>query len=171
MIFLYTYYIIISLSLSRTYIAQLLHTLEHDPIPREGAGVEKRREVARRGRALNGKDRNLRQEAQGCVVNISINLYICLSIGNKREVTHTNTRQEQHHTTHDKNNTTHDHTKNHPPHLTTIAGGAATVRPLSICKYIDVSKQRSEVARRGRALNGKDWNLRQSGKVVCVHPR
>jgi len=30
--------------------------------------------------------------------------------------------------THNKNNTRNDHTKNHPPHLTTIEGGAATVR-------------------------------------------
>jgi len=37
----------------------------------------------------------------------------------------------KHHTTHDKNNTTNDHTKNHPPHSTTIGGGAATVRTTS----------------------------------------
>jgi len=30
--------------------------------------------------------------------------------------------QEQHYTPHDKKNTTKDHTKNHPPHLTTIEG-------------------------------------------------
>jgi len=29
--------------------------------------------------------------------------------------------------THDKNNTANDHTKNHPPHLTTIEGGVAMV--------------------------------------------
>ena len=44
---------------------------------------------------------------------------------------YTNTRQEQHNTTHDKNNTTNDHTKNHPPHVTTIEGGATTVRTTS----------------------------------------
>jgi len=49
----------------------------------------------------------------------------------EKQVTHTSTRQEQHHTTHDKNNTTNDHTKNHPLHLTTIEGGAATVRTTS----------------------------------------
>ena len=35
-------------------------------------------------------------------------------------------RNRSHTQTHDKNNTTDDHTKNHPPHLTTIEGGAAT---------------------------------------------
>jgi len=33
--------------------------------------------------------------------------------------------------THDKNNTTNDHTKEHPPYLTTIEGGATTVRTTS----------------------------------------
>ena len=42
--------------------------------------------------------------------------------------THKNTRHKQHHTTHDKNNAIDDHVENHPPHLTTIKGGAATVR-------------------------------------------
>ena len=35
-------------------------------------------------------------------------------------------RNRSHTQTHDKNNTTNDHTKNYPPHLTTIEGGAAT---------------------------------------------
>jgi len=42
----------------------------------------------------------------------------------QRETGHT-------HTKYDKNNTTNDHTKNHPLHLTTIEGGAATVRTTS----------------------------------------
>ena len=52
---------------------------------------------------------------------------------NKNNTTHDTTRttQQQHNTRHDKNNTTNDHTKNHPPHLTTIEGGAATVRTTS----------------------------------------
>jgi len=41
---------------------------------------------------------------------------------------HTTRRTPQ---THDKNNTKNDHTKEHPPHLITIEGGAATVRTTS----------------------------------------
>ena len=33
----------------------------------------------------------------------------------EKQVTHTNTQQEQHNTRHDKNTTTNDHTKNNPP--------------------------------------------------------
>ena len=40
-------------------------------------------------------------------------------------------KENSRHTTHDKNNTTNDHTKNHPPHLTMIEGGAAAVRTTS----------------------------------------
>jgi len=54
-----------------------------------------------------------------------------LTRGEEKQVTHTNTRPEQHHTTIDKNNTTDNHTKNQPAHLTTIEGGAATVRTTS----------------------------------------
>ena len=42
----------------------------------------------------------------------------------EKQVTHTNTRHEQHHNRP-------PHPKNHPPHLTTIEGGAATVRTTS----------------------------------------
>jgi len=44
--------------------------------------------------------------------------------GKEKQVTHTNTRHEQHHNRP-------PHPKNHPPHLTTIEGGAATVRTTS----------------------------------------
>ena len=57
---------------------------------------------------------------------------------NKNNTTHTTrtplqtTKRNRSHTQpHDKNNTTNDHTKKHPPHLTTIEGGAATVRTTS----------------------------------------
>jgi len=40
-------------------------------------------------------------------------------------------KNRSHTQTHDKNNTTNDHTKEHPPHLTTIKGGEATVRTTS----------------------------------------
>ena len=40
-------------------------------------------------------------------------------------------RDRSHAQAHDKNNTTNDHTKNHPPHLETIEGGAATERTTS----------------------------------------
>jgi len=53
----------------------------------------------------------------------------------EKQVTQTNTRQKQHHTTHDKDNTTNNHTKNYSPHLTTIEGGATTVRTTSHTRY------------------------------------
>ena len=40
-------------------------------------------------------------------------------------------RNRPHTQTHSNNNTTHDHTKDDPPHLTTIEGGAATVHTTS----------------------------------------
>jgi len=40
-------------------------------------------------------------------------------------------KNRSHTQTHDKNNTTNDQTKDRPPHLTTIEGGAATVRTTS----------------------------------------
>jgi len=40
-------------------------------------------------------------------------------------------RNRSHTQTHDTNNTTNDYTRNHPPHSTTIEGGAATVRTIS----------------------------------------
>ena len=40
-------------------------------------------------------------------------------------------RTRSHTQTHDKNITTNDHSKDHRPHLTTIEGGAATVRTTS----------------------------------------
>jgi len=65
----------------------------------------------------------------------------CTSLAcTQRNRSHTNTQQEQHNTRHDKttphkhntrhdkDNTTNDHMKNHHPGLTTIEGGAATVR-------------------------------------------
>jgi len=59
--------------------------------------------------------------------------YACIVV--KRETGHTHKHEQHdtrtHDTRHDKNNTTNDQTKNHPPHLTTIEGGAATVRTAS----------------------------------------
>jgi len=52
----------------------------------------------------------------------------------KRNRSHTNTRQEQRvNTTQHRTRTTpqNDHTKNHPPHLTPIEGGAATASTTS----------------------------------------
>jgi len=54
-------------------------------------------------------------------------MYIYMWVYEEKQVTHTNTQQEQHNPRHDKNNITNDHTKNHPPLLITIEGGAATV--------------------------------------------
>ena len=48
----------------------------------------------------------------------------------QKQATHTNTRQEQHHKR-PHEGPPNDHTKDHPPHLTTIEGGAATVRTTS----------------------------------------
>jgi len=50
-------------------------------------------------------------------------------IGPKGEVNPKPQRNRSHTQTHDTNNTTNDHTNSHPPHFTTIEGGAATVVP------------------------------------------
>jgi len=49
---------------------------------------------------------------------------VCARVNRKPSVQ----RETGHTQTHDKDNTTHDHAKEHPPHLTTIEGGATTVR-------------------------------------------
>jgi len=45
-------------------------------------------------------------------------------------------RNMSHTQTHDKNNTTDDHTKDHPPHLTTIEGGAVNPRCVTLSVHM-----------------------------------
>jgi len=86
---------------------------------------------------------NVDERVKRTYVNVSnIIVYRICSKYRSGSPTHTNTRHEQHHATHDTNNTTNDHTKNHPPHLTMIEGGAATVRATSHIRkrtYVNVS--------------------------------
>jgi len=85
----------------------------------------------------------------------------------KRNMSHTHTRQEQHHTTHDTNNTTNDHTKKHPPHLTTIEGGAGTVRPVPSVPSLRRRGATGALQLRSKRYGHPIWHMRHdNGRPV-----